>query len=179
MLPQPSSGTNLPNLPCLHLNLRPLGFWSNWSVYQSWLCMETLARDNSTPYYRHVFSLLFLMQDISPHLSDHFWLRILQWIYQLRIVLPFTPLWVNVSPLKAELEWSWVLLAKWLQVNLSIPELMPIHFYSKWCTARWQVNSTIQLWFPETGLLAHKKFSLTSNLLNSHLWHHEPNPTWS
>ena len=38
-------------------------------------------------YYRHMFSLLFPMQDIPSHLSDHFFLRILQWIYQLRILM--------------------------------------------------------------------------------------------
>ena len=36
-------------------------------------------------YYRHMFSLLFLTQDIPSHLSDYFFLRILWWIYQLRI----------------------------------------------------------------------------------------------
>ena len=81
------------------------------------------------------------------------------------VVLPFTPLWVHLSLLEAKLERSWVLLAEWLQVDLSILELMPIHFYSKWCTAWWQVNSAIHLWIPETGLLACKKFSLTSNHL--------------
>ena len=71
-------------------------------------------------------------------------------------------MWVCLKQSWSRVESYWPSDSKSTWVNLSQCQYI---FFSKKHTAQWQVNSAIQLWFPGTGPLAHKKFSLNPNHL--------------